>query len=141
MPSRAALLPAVLVVSFPLAVEARDIIVSPPLIVKVHDIYLSLVDRWGRRCCDESDCRPAFYRLVGGRVKMFVDGQWIDIPYHTIQYRALAGDTGQTGGGHWCGFADRPSGGDQDRVYTTRCAILPPNTGATSDEAEQVPLP
>jgi hypothetical protein len=140
MPSRTALFPAVLLVSLPLAVKARDIIASPPLIVQVHDIYLSLVDRWGRRCCDETDCRPAFYRLVKGRVKMFVNGEWIDIPYHTIQYRALAGDAGQTGGGHWCGFADRPSG-DESLVYTTRCAILPPNTGATPDGMEQALLP
>ena len=58
---------------------------------------------------------------------MFVDQRWIDVPDHTIQYRALRGDRGETGGGHWCGFSMTPSSEDDlESVYTTRCAILPP---------------
>lgn len=32
-------------------------------------------------------------------VQMFVEGEWIWVPDHTIQYRALPGDTGETDGG------------------------------------------
>jgi hypothetical protein len=58
---------------------------------------------------------------------MFVHGEWIDVPHERIQYRALEGDTGVAGAGHWCG--DRIASYDYGNpvVYTTRCAILPPN--------------
>ena len=58
---------------------------------------------------------------------MFVLGAWIIVPRNKIQYRALTGDTGETGGGHWCGIIyDRVIG----RVYLTVCAILPPESAA-----------
>jgi hypothetical protein len=61
-------------------------------------------------------------------VQMFVDGDWITVPDYTIQYRALPGDTGETAGGHWCGFVRDRNGGRGE--YGTLCAILPPNAAA-----------
>jgi hypothetical protein len=37
---------------------------------------------------------------------MFVGGRWARVPNENIQYQTLTGDTGDTGGGHWCGQAD-----------------------------------
>jgi hypothetical protein len=103
------------------------LVTSLPPVGQAHDIYSHLMDRWGLSCCDQRDCRPAPYWVTAGGVKMLVDGRWIDVPDHAIQYRVLAGDTGETDGGHWCGFAATPSETDLDPVYTTRCAILPPS--------------
>src|SRR5215210_7378534 len=61
------------------------------------------------------------------RWQMFVGGRWIEVPSERIQYRSLPGDTGETGGGHWCGLAYEPSVGP---MYVTRCAILPPQSGS-----------
>ena len=74
---------------------------EPP--TEAHDIYSPLKDRGGKSCCDDGDCRPAPYRMTPTGVQMFVEGEWIGVPDHTIQYRALPGDTGETDGGHWCG--------------------------------------
>jgi hypothetical protein len=99
---------------------------EPP--TQAHDIYSHLRDRLGGSCCDEKDCRPAPYRVAATGVRMFVDGEWIVVPDFTIQYRALLGDTGETAGGHWCGFIRDGYG---DRVeYSTLCAVLPPNPTA-----------
>jgi len=91
-----------------------------------HDIYSHLVDGRGNSCCDDRDCRPAPYRFVTGRLQMLVDRRWIDVSFEAVQYRTLAGDSGETRGGHWCGFADEPTGKSADALYVTRCAFLPP---------------
>ena len=107
------------------------IVLSLTLSLRAHDIYSHLQDPWGRSCCDESDCRPVSYRLTSGHLEMLVDGHWIEVPDHTIQYRALPGDTGEVGRGHWCGFASKPSELDLGPIYTTRCAILPPRSASS----------
>ena len=61
-------------------------------------IYSPLKDRSGNSCCDESDCRPAPYKMTPAGVQMFVDREWIAVPDFTIQYLALLGDTGETDG-------------------------------------------
>ena len=63
-------------------------------------------------------------------MQMFVEGKWIWVPDHTIQYRALPGDTGETDGGHWCGRFENGPGFTMG--YATYCAILPPNPTAIS---------
>ncbi|MPR12146.1 hypothetical protein [Microvirga tunisiensis] len=114
MSSRTALICVVLITNLPLPTEA-------------HDIYSHLRSPRGESCCDDRDCRPAPYRVIAGHWQMFVDRRWIDVPDDTIQYRALPDDQGETGGGHWCGFSITPtSEEDREPVYTTRCAILPP---------------
>ena len=120
------------------ALASAVFVIGLPLPIQAHDPYSHLKDPWGKGCCDNRDCRPAPYRFISSHWQMFVDERWIDVPDHTIQYRALLGDTGETDGGHWCGFADRPTGSDDldDRVYTTRCAILPPK-----DASAQIELP
>ena len=85
-----------------------------------HDIYMGLRSPDGFACCDKSDCRPAYHRVSGASVQMFVEGVWITVPRHKILYHSLAGDGGRTGGGHWCGARD-----DKGRWWTY-CAILPP---------------
>ena len=56
---------------------------------------------------------------------MFVEGRWIDVPARIIQYRTLRGDTGETAGGHWCGYTEAyPEFRTELFGY---CAILPPN--------------
>ena len=111
MPSKFALMAAVLVASLP---------------AQAHDIYMDLKDGSGVNCCDNRDCRPAPYRLLAGEVHMLVDGRWIDVPRGKIQYRALPGDIGETGGGHWCGSAYEAIPGRVGDLYITKCAILPP---------------
>jgi hypothetical protein len=64
---------------------------------------------------------------------MFVEGKWIWVPDHTIQYRALPGDTGETDGGHWCGKFENGPG--YNLGYATYCAFLPPNPTAISEPA------
>jgi hypothetical protein len=127
MPSRSALISAVIVLSLLLPAQA-------------HDIYSHLVDRWGRSCCDDRDCRPVPYRFTATGLQMLVNGQWIDVPNHTILYRTLPDDPGETGGGHWCGFAHKSYESDVDPVYTTRCAILPPKSGVAPYGSEQFSL-
>src|SRR5215212_3824043 len=99
-----------------------------PAPIPAHDIYSELRDAYGLSCCDSTDCRPARYRLRGTDVEMFVYGQWIAVPADKIQYRALPGDTGETGGGHWCGTYDHFTG----IVHRTRCAVLPPQSTAVT---------
>lgn len=97
---------------------------------EAHDIYSHLTDSWGNSCCDSKDCRPAPYRITPAGVYMFVGGQWVEVPNHTIQYRALLGDSGETGGGHWCGRAYQKV--DNSVFHVTQCAVLPPNAAALS---------
>jgi hypothetical protein len=122
MPLRLVLLTIVLLPDFALPTEA-------------HDIYSHLKDRWGNSCCAETDCRPAQYRLTPSGVKMFVDGTWLDVPDSRIQYQALLGDRGESGGGHWCGRAHRDREG---RVFhVIQCAILPPSSTSASDTHQE----
>lgn len=93
-----------------------------------HDLYSHLTDSWGNSCCHDEDCRPAPYRVTPTGVQMFVDGEWIAVPGYTIQYRALLGDNGETGGGHWCGRAYLKV--DGSLFHVTQCAVLPPSTAA-----------
>jgi hypothetical protein len=102
---------------------------EPP--TEAHDIYSPLKDKAGRNCCDDGDCRPAPYRVRPTGVQMFVEGKWIWVPDHTIQYRALLGDTGETDGGHWCGRF----GPIYEVGYVTFCAVLPPNPTALFEPA------
>ncbi|WP_262031891.1 hypothetical protein [Microvirga sp. Mcv34] len=95
-----------------------------------HDIYSRLLDPWGNSCCSEQDCRPAPYRVTPTGVQMLVDGEWVEVPGYTIQYRALLGDAGQTGGGHWCGRAYQRV--DNSVFHVTQCAVLPPSTAGLS---------
>ncbi|OLB71933.1 MAG: hypothetical protein AUI16_22045 [Alphaproteobacteria bacterium 13_2_20CM_2_64_7] len=107
-----------------------------------HDIYSGLKDHRGEAsCCDERDCRPAHYRITPAGVEMLLDDEWVRVPDSVVQYRRLDGDTGETGGGHWCGVTNWKQ---QDQVrafeypphphhpglhlsrFLTRCAILPP---------------
>ena len=105
---------------------AAVLLISHELPAEAHDIYSHLMDRLGSSCCNEQDCRPAPYRVRPTGVQMFVEGKWIWVPDHTIQYRALPGDTGETDGGHWCGRF----GLSFEMGYATFCAILPPNPTA-----------
>jgi hypothetical protein len=108
---------------------------SLPLPIQAHDIYSHLVDETGGSCCDNKECRPAFYHLTASGLQMFVDGEWIAVPNERIQYRGLLGDTGETGGGHWCGSAftpDFPDSRNLGAIYMTKCAILPPNSAFTA---------
>jgi hypothetical protein len=113
MSPRAALLSTVLIASLPLQTMA-------------HDIYSALKDRQGRNCCNSMDCQPAPYQVTPRGVRMFVGGRWINVPPETIQYGMLPGDTGETGGGHWCGSGFEINTYAINVPYVTRCAILPP---------------
>src|SRR5215211_4367504 len=88
-----------------------------------HDIYTHLMSKSGKSCCDNSDCRPARYRITSSGVEMLVGETWVWVPRGIIEYRMLEGDTGETNGGHWCG--ERYEGG-----FVTYCAFLPPTLAA-----------
>ena len=101
---------------------------------EAHDIYSELMGRLGESCCNETDCRPANYRVTAAGVEMLLDDEWVRVPNEVIQYRTLHGDTGETRGGHWCGVTnflgydlqpDHPAVLHSSRFYT-RCVILPP---------------
>ena len=70
-----------------------------------HDIYSGLKDRNGHfDCCNETDCRPAHYRVTAAGVEMLLDDESVQVPNEVIQYRILHGDMGEIHGGHWCGI-------------------------------------
>jgi hypothetical protein len=95
-----------------------------------HDIYGTLTNGQGISCCGGHDCRPAHYRITANGVEMLVEGRWIAVPDDTVNYRTLSGDTGETGGGHWCGVT-----GDFGSV--TFCAILPPSSALLTEDGEK----
>jgi len=99
-----------------------------------HDIYSHLADSEGASCCDQTDCAPAPFRVTPIGVQMLVHGRWIAVPKNKIQYRMLPGDTGATGGGHWCGL-DSHLGLAPEPV--TRCVILPPNSATVASGVVQ----
>jgi hypothetical protein len=104
-----------------------------PAAVQAHDIYSGIVSNYGTACCDNSDCRPAHYKVTPAGVQMQVNRKWISVPATAIQYRILSGDKGETAGGHWCGrrandieeLNDASGNG-----YFTFCAFLPPTFAA-----------
>jgi hypothetical protein len=73
---------------------------SLSLPIQAHDIYSHLKDKLGTSCCDNRDCQLAPYRFGATGLQMFVDKRWIAVPSDKIQYVAVPGDTGETGGGH-----------------------------------------
>jgi hypothetical protein len=101
---------------------------------EAHDIYSGLKDHRGQfDCCNETDCRPAHYRITPAGVEMLIDLGWVRVPNEIIQYRTLHGDTGETRGGHWCGTVYggfEPPHPDYPAVSPsqvfTRCVVLPP---------------
>jgi hypothetical protein len=96
---------------------------------EAHDIYTTLTDTNGESCCHDRDCRPAHYRKTAAGVEMLVGAEWIVVPDETIQYRNLAGDRGETAGGHWCGRARGELG-----PALTFCAILPATSSSLGVE-------
>jgi hypothetical protein len=115
------------------ALVAVVLVASLPLPIRAHDIYSHLLDEVGASCCDNRDCRPALHRVSASGVQMLVDQRWIDVPDERIQYRALLGDTGETGGGHWYGSTYQPDFGNPTTVYMTKCAVLPPQSASAQD--------
>ncbi|MBN8942314.1 MAG: hypothetical protein J0H01_22600 [Rhizobiales bacterium] len=87
-----------------------------------HDIYMDLKNRAGRSCCNGADCRPVPYRQTSSGVQMFIEGVWVTIPDAQVEQRSIEGDTGETGGGHWCGR--RLNG---ENRFMTYCAFVPPS--------------
>jgi hypothetical protein len=112
------------------AFVAAVLVTNLPLPTQAHDIYSHLQDEVGESCCGNSDCRPAPYRLRATGVEMFVDERWIGVPSEKVQYRALPGNRGKTGGGHWCGVAYEPISSPIEVLRTTNCAILPPQAAS-----------
>ena len=97
--------------------------------VLAHDIYTNLTDRNGQSCCHDNDCRPARFLVSSSGIAMLVEGSWLRVPADRVVYRTLHGDSGETGGGHWCGSVDRGLDGPGHGGYpvtTTYCAIVPP---------------
>jgi len=117
------------------ALFAAILSVSPEFPTEANDIYLHLNDANGASCCNENDCRPVSYRVSPAGVQMYLDDDWFDVPAGTIQYRSLPDDTGETGGGHWCGTAIYQQG--HRVVHVTHCAILPPNFGSAADRPNE----
>lgn len=112
---------------------ALALVANAPHRAGAHDIYGSLVDKAGRRCCNDTDCRPAPYRVTPTGIQMLVDGRWLAVPESAIQYRVLPGDTGETGGAHWCG------GLDPDGWVRIHCAVLPPRSASSRTVQEIQP--
>jgi hypothetical protein len=106
-----------------------------PAAVSAHDIYHGLTSNFGKDCCDNSDCRPAYYRITPAGVQMLIDQVWIRVPRAAIRYRLLSGDSGATSGGHWCGRRANDIDALDDTSgegYFTFCAFLPPGLAMNS---------
>ncbi|GJD97711.1 hypothetical protein [Methylobacterium iners] len=101
-----------------------------PRPIDAHDIYTHLKSQSGNSCCDNSDCRPAPYRVKSSGVEMLIGEDWVWVPRAMVEHRALDGDTGETNGGHWCG--ERYEGG-----YITYCAFLPPDLASARQGSER----
>jgi len=43
-------------------------------------------------CCDNSDCRPARYRITSSGVEMLVGKTWVLVPRAMVEHRSLEGD-------------------------------------------------
>ena len=118
-----------------MSMPARCVLASLALLVswstplRAHDIYTGLTDKDGTSCCNNLDCRPVQYRMTPVGVQVLVDGKWIAVPDDTIQYRVLPGDTGETGGAHWCGWTT-------NWKTKTYCTILPPNSAGLSAHSQ-----
>jgi hypothetical protein len=82
---------------------------------------------------EESFILNKLWVVQGRRLRSFPSCvcKWIEVPRSTIEYRALLGDSGETGGGPWCGMVHLPNVGV---FYLTRCAILPPQSASAQDE-------
>ena len=91
-----------------------------PVLARAHDIYSNLTNGSGRSCCDVTECRPVHYRFQGADLEMLINDHWVYVPRGMVQHRSLAGDVGETAGGHWCG--EPYEGG-----FITYCAFVPPN--------------
>src|SRR6516165_8087176 len=65
---------------------------------EAHDIYSELMGRLGESCCNETDCRPANYRVTAAGVEMLLDGEWVHLhPLRDPAARALLNKTGRRG--------------------------------------------
>ena len=113
---------------------------SLPLPIQAHDIYSHLTDKLGTSCCDDRDCQLAPYRFVANGLQMFVDKRWIAVPSDKIQYVAVPGDTGETGGGHWCGFADQPNGSACTSHAARSCRLNLRRPSKARYKSQKVPL-
>lgn len=105
-----------------------------------HEIYADLKSKNGTPCCSRAHCRPAHFMNTPQGVKMFVEGAWLLVADELVQHRALAGDTGETRGGHWCGLSDWSNDGPGHTPYPLRvtyCAILPPGPAVASAAADK----
>jgi hypothetical protein len=101
------------------ALAAVVLAASLPPPIHAHDLYSHLSDEVG-----------------ASGVQMLMDQRWIDVPDERIQYRALLGDTGETGGGHWCGSTNKPDFGTPNTLCMTKCPVLPPQSASV-----QIDLP
>jgi hypothetical protein len=106
-----------------LVLVALCAVVTAPALA--HDIYIGVLNKNGKACCSGHDCRAVHHRTTPSGVEMEIDGRWVEVPSHALEYRALEGDTGETSGAHWCGWVAPSS-----HNYITRCAFLPPRLGA-----------
>jgi len=66
-------------------------------------------------------------------LEMFVNGDWVKVPADKIQYRTIPGDTGESAGGHWCGYTELRNPEHEAEIHRTFCAVLPPNIAARDE--------
>src|SRR5215831_12419183 len=50
-----------------------------------HDVYTHWTTKDGVSCCHNKDCGPARTREVEGRLQVFHEGQWLDVPRDAIR--------------------------------------------------------
>lgn len=56
------------------------IIVSLTVAARGHDVYTHWTTKDGVSCCHNKDCGPARTRELEGRLQVFHEGQWLDVP-------------------------------------------------------------
>ena len=106
-----------------------------PARVSAHDIYHGLTSNLGKDCCDNSDCRPAHYRITPAGVQMLVDQVWIRCLVQRSSIDCCQENSGKTSGGHWCGRRANDIDALNDpsvEGYFTFCAFLPPGLAMNS---------
>jgi hypothetical protein len=45
-----------------------------------HDFYAQWHDKFGKSCCNGTDCRPTEHRTIGEKLQVKLDGEWVDVP-------------------------------------------------------------
>ena len=54
-----------------------------------HEHHTDFYSKWqtttGASCCNNQDCRPARDRIISGRIQVFIEDDWVDVPKEAVR--------------------------------------------------------